>query len=215
MPDEEKVVLRVPIEIIAEDSEKLDEILKKLERGSGKGGGGLSGDSASDIAEAEKVLEKTKLGEMLVLSKEGVSNLLSFGKNPSGFILGTFMRKFAKGAGAIALAFIIMEAIKFGLEYLTKDGMPWDRRFKRIINLEIAGFLDRLRKAQLRQGFRTVITTTIGGLRGGKGQVSGNIFAFVQGNGAEKLPFAPNYIGNPYLSNGTTLRIGYSGHKTW
>jgi hypothetical protein len=207
MSDEEKVVLRVPIEIIAEDSEKLDEILKKLEKGSGSGGGATD-DTASDIAEAEAILEKTKIGEMLALSKESVGNLLSFGKNPSGFIMGTFMRKFAKGAGAIALALIIMEAIKFGLNYLTKDGMPWDRRFKRQIQKEVLGELSRIFKAQLRQGFRTLITTSMGGLRGGRGNVSGNLFDLAAG--INRLPSESESI-NPYLANAVSLRYTQNG----
>lgn len=207
-----KKTLRVPIEIIAEDSKKLDAILKKLSKGSKLGGKTAGNDStASEVAEAEKLLAKTSVGDMMTLSKEGIGNLLSIAKNPSGFILSTFMRKFAKGAGAIALAMIIMEAIKFGLNYLTKDGMPWDRRFKRIIGKEVLGFLDRMFKAQLRSGLgRSVITTTIGGLRGGKGQIGGNLIAYADGTGSERLPSTPSIV-DPWIATGITLRLPLNG----
>jgi len=98
------------------------------------------------------------------------------------------MSKFAKGAGALLLATAIMEAIKFGIEYLTRDGMPLDRRFKRVINAEVAAFLDRMFKAQLRQGFRTLITTSIGGLRGGQGNIGGNIYSIMDRSMSSKIP---------------------------
>lgn len=175
-------VLRIPIEIITEDEQKIDEIIGKVSKAESKQG------KAESTANIEKALGKTPLGDMLTLSKEGISNIVSFGKNPASMILKVLMRKFAKGAGAIALAFIIMEAIKFGLEFLTRDGMPWDRRFKRYIQKEVIAFLDRMFKAQLRQGFRTLITTTIGGLRGGQGQVAGNQYALFAGTISQKIP---------------------------
>jgi len=196
-------VLRIPIEIVTEDETKVEEMIKKMADSKGMGSGGMD-----DVAEAEKIIEQTKMGDLLTLGKEHIGNLLSFAKNPAGMMLSVFLRKFAKGAGALALAFILLEAIKFGLEYLTRDGMPWDRRFRRYIQNEVLAFLDRMIKAQLRQGFRSVITTTIGGLRGGQGQVSGNLFDLSAGRN-NKIPF--NQYAIPIdtgLSKGMTQSVG-------
>jgi len=201
-------VLRVPIEIVTEDEQKVEEMLQKM--ANSKGFGSQVQSAAEDIAEAEKVIEQTKLGDLLTLGKEHLGNLMGFAKNPSGFILGTFLRKFAKGAGAIALAFIIMEAIQFGLNYLTRDGMPWDRRFKRYIQNEVVAFLDRMFKAELRQGFRTVITTTIGGLRGGQGQVAGNQYALARGTISQKIPL--NQYAIP-VDSGVTKGLTGGGYR--
>jgi len=195
--------LRIPIEIVTEDESKVDEIISKMGNADTKQGTG------ENTAKIEKALGKTPLGDMINMSKEQIGNVISFGKNPSSMLLKVFLRKFARGAGAIALAFIIMEAIKFGLEFLTKDGMPFDRRFKRYIKKEVIAFLDRMFKAQLRQGFRTVITTTIGGLRGGQGQISGNQYSLFSGKIAEKIPF------NQYAIPVSTVRTkGLSSRRT-
>lgn len=194
-------VLRIPIEIVTEDESKVDEQISKMSKASGKQG------DAQESAEVIKALDKTPLGDMVSLSKDAIGNVVSFGKNPSGMLLRVLLSKFARGAGAIALAFIIMEAIKFGLEFLTRDGMPWDRRFKRYIHNEVIAFLDRLFKAELRQGFRTVITTTIGGLRGGQGQVSGNQYALFNQTISQKIPLNQYAIPvNTALSKGISTR---------
>ena len=174
-------VLRVPIELIAEDEDKINDLIRKLSEAD-------ASELAKDLLDAEESLKKTSLKELMGLGRDHVTNLVSFAKNPSGMILRVFLRKFAKGAGAILLAIAIKEAIMFGIEFLMKDGMPLDRRFKRYVQNEVIGFLDRLFKAELRQGFRSVITTTIGGLRGGQGQIGGNQFAIAAGNISTKIP---------------------------
>lgn len=186
-------VLRIPIEIVTEDERKIDETLQKLSKSQKGGLGGSAAGEAADAAETKKAISKTKLGELVDLSKDQVGNLTSFAKSPDSMLMRVFLRKFAKGAGAVLLAFAIMEAIKFGIEYLTRDGMPLDRRFKRIINAEVAAFISRMMKAQIRQGFRSVIATTIGGLRGGQGQVGGNIYSIVDRTISSKIP--PNFYG--------------------
>lgn len=212
-------VLRVPIEIVLEDEHKIDEAIQKLSKAQGQGVGlgstGTAAGEADEAAATKKALSKTKLGDLVVLSKDQISNLTSFAKAPDAMLLRVFLRKFAKGAGAILLAFVIMEAIKFGIEYLTRDGMPLDRRFKRIINAEIAGFMSRMMKAQLRQGFRTLIATTIGGLRGGQGQIGGNIYSIMDRSISSKIP--PNFYGREitnYDARGFNPTGGVTGsHK--
>lgn len=179
-------VLRIPIEVIPEDEEKLRNLINEI-KGDRDEGGGVAVDPNA-VANLNKVMEKTNLKDIMSLTKESIQNVVSFAKSPATFLLSVFLRRFAKGAGAIALAFVIMEAIKFAINWMMADGMPLDRRFKRYIQAEVLGFLDRLFKAELRQGFRSVIVTTIGGLRGGRGQVSGNLFAIATGDINAKIP---------------------------
>jgi len=180
-------VLRIPIEIVTGDETKVDETIQKLSKAQGAG---LSSgvESMEQQAIIQKTLGKSKIGDIMALSKDQISNVVGMAKSPDGFIMRIFMSKFAKGAGALLLATAIMEAIKFGIEYLTRDGMPLDRRFKRVINAEVAAFLDRMFKAQLRQGFRTLITTSIGGLRGGQGNIGGNIYSIMDRSMSSKIP---------------------------
>ena len=180
-------VLRIPIEIVTGDETKVDETIQKLSKAQGAG---LSSgvESMEQQAIIQKTLGKSKIGDIMALSKDQISNVVGIAKSPDGFIMRVFMSKFAKGAGALLLAMAIMEAIKFGIEYLTRDGMPLDRRFKRVINAEVAAFLDRMFKAQLRQGFRTLITTSIGGLRGGQGNIGGNIYSIMDRSMSSKIP---------------------------
>ncbi len=185
-------VLRIPIEIVTEDETKIDETISKLGKAQQAGLESPSQTLASEGA-LQKQIGKTKLGDIAALSKDQINNLVLMGKSPSSLIMRVLMSKFAKGAGAILLAMAILEAIKFGIEYLTKDGMPLDRRFKRIINAEVAAFLSRMFKAEMRQGFRTLITTSIGGLRGGQGNVGGNIYSIVDRSISSKIP--PNFYG--------------------
>ena len=185
-------VLRVPIEIVTEDETKIDQTIEKLSKAQ-KSGLVSPTESLEAEAQVRKSLEKSKIGDLVNLSKDQIGNITGMAKNPSGFVMRIFMGKFAKGAGAVMLAFAIMEAIKFGIEYLTKDGMPLDRRFKRIIQAEVASFLTRMFKAEMRQGFRTLITTSIGGLRGGRGAVGGNIYSILDRSMSSKIP--PDFYG--------------------
>ena len=186
-------VLRIPIEIVTGDESKIDETIGKLGKAQKGGLASTGGESMEQEIELTKALSKSKIGDLVIMSKEQISNLTSFAKSPDGMVIRIFMKKFAKGAGAILLATIIMEAVKFAIDTLTKDGMPLDRRFKRIINAEVMAFFDRMMKAQLRQGFRTLISTSIGGLRGGQGNVGGNIYSIMNGSMSSKIP--PNYYG--------------------
>lgn len=187
-------VLRVPIEIVLEDDTKIKNMIGDLSKAKGSGftSNKVNLGSTEDKMWVQKSLPDS-LADLSNLGKEQAATLLSFAKSPDGMIIRIFMKKFAKGAGAILLATIIMEAIKFGIDTLTKDGMPLDRRFKRIINAEVLAFFDRMMKAELRQGFRTLISTSIGGLRGGQGNVGGNIYSIMNRSMSSKIP--PDFYG--------------------
>lgn len=149
----------------------------------------ISGDvNSQEGKELEKEINKVNesltnltdsaFGDLADLTRNQVSNLSGFAKNPFQFMLTNFFKKFAKGAGIIALATIIFAAVQLIISELMKPGRFLDRRFKRIAADEIFLFNSREDVAELRQGFRTVTITTIPFLKGSqlRGQISGNLY---------------------------------------
>jgi len=227
-------VLRIPIELVPEDERKIDEAIRKIGTlDSNKKENAavdesindavnqsieeITGHDIAELGESLKITEQIKtsgVNDMISLSKDSIANLIGIAKNPTGAILGIFLKKFAKGAGAIALALIIMEAIRYAIDYLMRDGMPLDRRFKRYTQKEVLSFLDRLTKMQLRQGYRSVTVTTLGRLRGGQGQVGGNMYSILQGTISQKLPssFYTSPIGSG-STKGSPNRFGVGANR--
>ena len=227
-------VLRIPIELVPEDERKIDEAIRKIgsldaskhenividesiKDAVDQSIEDLTGYDASELTQALNVTEQIKtsgVNDLISLSKDNMANLIGIAKNPTGAILGIFMKKFAKGAGAIALALILMEAIRYAIDYLMRDGMPLDRRFKRYTQKEVLSFLDRLTKMQLRQGYRSVTVTTLGRLRGGQGQVGGNMYSILQGTISQKLPssFYTSPIGSG-STKGSPNRFGVGANR--
>ena len=90
----------------------------------------------------------------------------------------TFGGKFAKlginlgktipfiGAGFVLYDFLINELPSIINEQLYGAGKRMDRRFKRVLENEVASGTDRETKAQIAQGYRSVITTSFDGARG-------------------------------------------------
>ena len=104
--------------------------------------------------------DKGNVGELNQFTSTQFGNVKEFAKNPFTFITGTVFRKFAKGAGIIALAVIIFEAVKFIISELLKPGRLLDRRFKRNIKDELIAFRRREDQQKLKQGFSNIIITT-------------------------------------------------------
>ena len=104
-----------------------------------------------------------------------MGNVRQLATDPTGFIMQTFMKKFAKGVGVVALALIIMEAVKWIISELLKPGRMLDIRFKRDISKEIIAFRQREDQQKLKQGFSNLIITSSPGLRGGQGQVTNTL----------------------------------------
>lgn len=131
------------------------------------------------IDEAVTDVEKFKAGNVGDLEKftaEQFGNVRGLATNPFQFVIGTVFRKLAKGVGAVGFALLFMEIVKFIIEQLMQPGRLLDRRFKKLIDKQILIFTERREQAELRQGFKEVRVTTIHGLRGGMGQISGNLF---------------------------------------
>ncbi len=160
--------------------------------------------------ELKTTVEKVKnfdagnVGDIQRLSTQAMGNLQSFVANPAQFIVQTFVKKFAKGVGIVALALIIFEAVKWVISELLKPGRFLDLRFKRDITKEIIAFRSREEQQKLRQGFSNIIITSSPGLRGGQGQISNTLDAVRRGQ-------FPQQIGaNPMLleSSGVSLSKG-------
>ncbi len=145
------------------------------------GGGAVDPGLKKEINSLQETLDNLKespFGTLQSLTREQVSNLQSFSKDPFQFILGRFFKKLGKGAGILLLATIIFAAVQFILGELMKPGRFLDRRFKRVARNEILLFNSLEEQAQLRQGFRTVTITTVPFLKGSQllGQISGNLY---------------------------------------
>lgn len=76
-----------------------------------------------------------------------------------------FLMKMAPFIGPLFIAWGIVDV---WLDYLFKDGGPFDRRYKRQITTEVANLTSRQLKGSLRQGYSEVRVTTIPNLRGGR-----------------------------------------------
>tara|TARA_R110002096_G_scaffold197940_1_gene381603 strand:+ start:632 stop:1336 length:705 start_codon:yes stop_codon:yes gene_type:complete len=159
--------------------------IKKIikENTTGKSGGfGDADDEAkkdkqafSDVKDKVTLFDKGNVGEVNAFTSAQMGNVRQLATDPTGFIIQTFMKKFAKGVGVIALALIIMEAVKWIISELLKPGRMLDIRFKRDISKEIIAFRQREDQQKLKQGFSNLIITTSPGLRGGQGQVTNTL----------------------------------------
>jgi hypothetical protein len=133
-----------------------------------KESGGDSG--IGEITTKLDKFEKSPLGEISQMSSAQLGNFRSLLNNPSGFIMSTFIQKFAKGVGVFTLALVLMEAVKVSITGLTKPGRLLDIRFKRDIRNEIAAFESRKNQQSIRQGFSSIILTSTPYMRGSVGQ---------------------------------------------
>ena len=124
-----------------------------------------------------KVFKKGQVGEINRMTSGQFGNIRALAQNPTKFFIGTILTKFAKGAGIAALALILFEVVKFVIAEMLKPGRFLDIRFRRDIVGEILAFRSREDKQKLLVGTASIIVTTIGGLRGGEGQISSNLRA--------------------------------------
>ena len=120
----------------------------------------------------------SNLGDLKDLSSEQFGNIRQVAVNPFGFITTTLLKKIKSGAGILFVAAIAVEVAKFLILELFKPGRAFDIRFREEIDKQVIQFLERKEQQELRQGFKSIITTTIGGLRGDslRGQTGGNYY---------------------------------------
>lgn len=135
------------------------------------------------------------VGDLKKLSKEQFGNIQSLATNPFGFITRSILTKLRTGAGIMFIVAIALEVAKFLVEELFKPGRMFDQRFREQIDKQIIQFLTRKEQAELRAGYKSLITTTIGGLRGDslRGQIGGNFYS----DPLETGMYDPSYVRFP------------------
>lgn len=121
----------------------------------------------------------SNLGDIKNMSTEQFGNIRSIATNPFGFMTRTLLMKLRTGAGILFVVAIATEVAKFLILEMFKPGRAFDQRFREQINHQIIQFTSRKEQQQLRAGYKSVITTTIGGLRGNSaiGQIGGNFYS--------------------------------------
>ena len=189
--------------------------IKKIiqENTTGKSGGfGDAEDQAKkdkqafkDVKDKVTIFDKGNVGEINQFTSAQMGNVRQLATDPTGFIMQTFMKKFAKGVGVIALALIIMEAVKWIISELLKPGRMLDISFKRDISKEIIAFRQREDQQKLKQGFSNLIITTSPGLRGGQGQM---VNTLNMAGGREKFPDNIGMATNMVVASGVPISKG-------
>lgn len=134
------------------------------------------GQKTDEAVETVGLWRQGNVGEVQKLTQQQFANIRQFALNPFGFLFSVFSKKLVRGAGIVAFAFLIFEAVKFILEELMKPGRFLDRRFRIVAEEQILIFTNRQLQQELRQGFRQIIVSTAQGLRGGRLQISGNLY---------------------------------------
>ena len=156
-----------------------------------------SKESVNNLSETDK-LESTKMkknvteskekiddmlagnvGDLKGFSREQFGNIRSVATNPFGFFTRTILMKLRTGAGVLFIVAIATEVMRFLIEELFKPGRMFDVRFREQIDKQIIQFMTRQEQEKLKAGYRSLITTTIGGLRGNslRGQIGGNFYS--------------------------------------
>jgi len=116
------------------------------------------------------------VGQLQGFTSQQFGNVRGFASDPFGFVVAGFLKKFKTGLGILFIVAIATQVAKFLIDELHGVGRPLDTRFREIADQQIIKFLERKEQAELKAGFRSIITTTQGGLRGEslRGQIGGN-----------------------------------------
>ena len=129
-----------------------------------------------------KSIDSGNIKEIQEMTSKQFGNIKSLSTNPASFViraLGTKIGKAGAKAGLVGfVALIAAEVANFVIDELYKPGRLKDPRFREAIDQQILKFMERREQQQLKQGFKQVITTTLGGLRGASlaGQIGGNFY---------------------------------------
>ena len=152
-------------------------------------------DKESETGKKFAKADKGHMGEINRMTTQQMGNIRQLATDPAGFIIQTFIKKFAKGVGIIAFALIIFESVKWVISELLKPGRWLDLRFKRNINNEIMAFRRREDQQKLKQGFSNIIITTMPRLRPQNGNQVSNTFddvrrgTFQENIGMDKIQY--------------------------
>ncbi len=173
-----------------------------------------SGTDDSNLKEEKKTKETLKkverfdkgnVGKVNQFTSAQFGNLQGFVQDPAGFIVGKVFGKLAKGVGVIAFALIIFEAVKFIIRELLKPGRLLDLRFKRTVQNELIAFRRREDQQKLKQGFSSVIITSMPRLRGSVNQANQTFYSLDIAAGREKAPDNIGFDGLGLLASGVSM----------
>lgn len=174
---EESIHVKIHLELSEEDEAELKQITGTLDDAS---------KSPVQIKKDKEIKETVDLTEMWKTGNVGAinnfttqqfNNVKSMASAPAAFIFRAFAGKVGRAASLIGLGLIIFEIVKWIFDEMMLAGRYLDRRFRRLAQEEVLGFMSRKEQQELRQGFKDIRVTTQQGLRGGAGQVYGNLFA--------------------------------------
>ena len=85
------------------------------------------------------------------MSSQQFANVRSLATNPAGFVVGSLLKKFSKGAGVAGIALLAIEVAKFLALELFKPGRIFDVRFRQKIDKQILVFMERKEQQELKQ----------------------------------------------------------------
>ena len=128
-------------------------------------------------------LDSGNVKEIQNMTSKQFANVRLMSTNPFGFMIAALGKKIAKSpiakAGPIGfIAFLALEVTRFLKNELYGAGRILDPRFREAIDKQILKWFERKEQQELKQGYKSVITTTMGGLRGNSlaGHLGGNFY---------------------------------------
>jgi hypothetical protein len=171
-------------EMLSEDSEFTSQQQDKKERLLKEKTSAVDADlikekkQTQDAVKQVKIYQAGNVATLQRMSTAQMGNIKAFAAAPFGFITRTFFKKLIKGVGILFVIEIARQVVDIILQEFFKPGRIFDTRFREEIDKQVIKFLTRKEQQELKQGFKQVITTTIGGLRGQTlaGQIGGNFF---------------------------------------
>jgi len=137
------------------------------------------------------------VGAIQGFSSSQFANIRLLASSPVAFFTAILSRNIIKIISVVGIAILAKEVAGFVMGEFAKPGRPWDPRFKRRLQQEFSVFISRKEKQELVSGRREVRVTTIQGLRGGQGMVSGNLFTHSGLDLLGRQPNAPFYKPTP------------------
>ena len=154
------------IQINEIDNEDIDAMIQKESKGIET----KEGKKTEEAIKKVELWDNGNIGEINRFTSAQWGNLRDFVSNPVQFMVQSVFRKFAKGVGVAAFALLIFEAVQWIISELLKPGRMLDLRFKRDIRDEIIAFRRREDQQKLKQGFSSIIVTSMPRLRGSLNQ---------------------------------------------
>jgi len=159
------------------------------------------------------------------LTKEASSTLAKIATKPGEIITAVLAKTLGRYGGAAlrgglfaVIALLVYEIVIFTIKQLMEPGRWLDRRYRRIARVETMNFYERTLQEDLRHGYLEMRVTTMQGLRGGAGQVSGNLFEFSSGATGilQSSPYrsSQQIYGHAYLSGSGIDRKGNPKKQT-